>query len=81
MIQRRLLNSPLPMDILNVDTPNGYTQSTELPSSHGYAAADRAVPSERKPGKQLSASPPLSKREISTLKWVGKAETHSCHKP
>ena len=63
MIQRRLLNSPLPMGILNVDILNGYTESTELPSSRGYTATNRAVPSERKPGKQLSASLTLSKRE------------------
>lgn len=44
-------------------TECGYTESTELPSSRGYTATNRAVPSERKPGKQLSASLTLSKRE------------------
>lgn len=43
--------------------PDDTKEAAELPSSHGYAATDRAVPSERKPGKQLSASLPLSKRE------------------
>lgn len=55
--------------------PDGTKEASERPSSQEYTectATERAVPSERKPGEQLGASPTPGQRENTHTEMSGK---------